>query len=58
MDIFWLVVGGGGYILAGSEFLANVGGSWWVVVDIFWLVVGGGGYILASGGWWWIYFGW
>ena len=28
VDIFWLVVGGGGYILAG-------GGWWWVVVDIF-----------------------
>ena len=43
VDIFWLVVGGGGYILAGSEFLANVGGSWWVVMDIFWQVVVGGG---------------
>ena len=52
MDIFWLVVGGGGYTLAGSEFLANIGGSWWVVVDIFWLVVGGGGHILAGGRWW------
>ena len=30
-----LVVGVGGYILAG-------GGQWWVVVDIFWLVVDGG----------------
>ena len=46
------MVGGGRYILAGSEFLANVGGSWWVVVDIFWLVVDGGGYILDGGGWW------
>ena len=36
-DIFWLVVDGGGYILAR-------GGSWWVVVDIFWLVVGRGGW--------------
>ena len=36
------MVGGGRYILAGSEFLANVGGSWWVVMDIFWQVVGGG----------------
>ena len=40
VDIFWLVVGCGGYILAG-------GGWWWVVVDIFWLVVG-------SCGWWWV----
>ena len=36
VDIFWLVVGDSGYILAG-------GGSWW-------MVVGGGGYILAGGG--------
>ena len=48
------MVGGGRYILAGSEFLANVGGSWWVVMDIFWQVVGGGGS-------WWVVvdiFGW
>ena len=44
MDIFWIVVGDGGYILA-------VGGLLLMVVDIFWLVVSGGG-------WWWIYFGW
>ena len=37
VDIFWLVVGGDGYILAG-------GGWWFVVVDIFWLVVDGGGW--------------
>ena len=30
VDIFWLVVGGGGWQ--------------WVVVDILWLVVGGGGW--------------
>ena len=41
MDIFWIVVNGGGYILA-------VGGRWWMVVDIFWLVVGGG---------WWVFGG-
>ena len=40
VDIFWLVLGGSGYILTG-------GGWQWVVVDIFWLVVGGGG-------WWWV----
>ena len=50
VDIFWLVLGGGGYILAD-------GGWSWVVVDIFWLVVGGGGYILAGGGWWWMVVG-
>ena len=47
MDIFRLVVGGGGYVLAG-------GGWWCVVVDKFWLVVDDGGYILAGGGWWWM----
>ena len=61
---WWVMVGVGGYILAG-------GGWWWVVLDIFWLVVGaggqwwiyfgwwslmvdGGGYILAGGSWWWV----
>ena len=44
VDIFWLVVGGGGwcgYILAG-------GGSWWVVVGrggSWWVVVDGGGIV-------------
>ena len=38
VNIFWVVVGGGGYILAGGG----------------WGVVGGGGYILAGGGWWWL----
>ena len=38
VDLFWLVLGGGGYILPG-------GGWRWVVVDIFWLLVG-------DGGWW------
>ena len=40
VDIFWLVVGGGGYILAGGEL-------WRVLADIFWLIMGGGG-------WWWV----
>ena len=41
-DIFWLVVGGDGYILAG--------GRWrWVV--------GGDGHILYGGGWWWVVVG-
>ena len=43
VDIFWLVVGVGGNILAG-------GGRWW-------MVVGGGGHILAGGGWWWVMMG-
>ena len=47
VDIYWVVVGGDGYILAGGEW-------WWVVVDIFWLVEGDGEYILAGGRWWWI----
>ena len=45
MDIFWIVVGGGGYILA-------VGAWWGMLVDIFWLVVGVSGYILMDGGGW------
>ena len=36
-DRWWVVVGVGGYILAG-------GGWRWVVVDVFWLVVGDGGW--------------
>ena len=43
VDILWLVVRGGGHILAS-------GGWWWVVVDIFWMVVGGGR-------WWWVMVG-
>ena len=38
VDVFWLMVGGGGYILAG-------GGCCWVLVNIFWLMVG-------AAGWW------
>ena len=43
MDIFWLVVGGGGYILAGAGrcWMVEGGGRWrWVVVD--------------GGGSWWV----
>ena len=43
VDIFWLVVGGGGYILAGGGWLR--------------VVVGSCGYILAGGGWWWMLVG-
>ena len=43
VDIFWLVVGGGGYILADSGSWGIYFGSWWVAVDIFWLAVGGSG---------------
>ena len=50
VDIYWLVVGGCGYILAG-------GGWWWVVVDMIWLVVGGGGWWQIYFGWWWVVVG-
>ena len=62
--VFWLVVGGGRYILAGCawRWAAVAGGG------RCWMMVGGGGYISAGGGWWWvlvdgggsrwIYFGW
>ena len=43
VEIFWLVVVGGEYILAG-------GGCWWVVVDIFWMLVDGGIFWLVVGG--------
>ena len=36
VDIFWLVVGAGGWF--------------WLVVDIFWLVVDGGGWWVVVGG--------
>ena len=42
VDISWLVVGGGGYILAGVGWWWIYFGWCWVVVDIFWLVMGGG----------------
>ena len=47
VDIFWLVVGGCGYILAG-------GGWWWTYFGWWWVAVGGGGYILDGGGSWWL----
>ena len=34
VGIFWVGVGGGGFIL----------GSGWVVVGLFWVVMGGGGW--------------
>ena len=37
VDIFWLVVGGSGYILAG-------GGGWWWTFGWWWVVVDGGGW--------------
>ena len=37
VDIFWLLVGGGGWRQVYFDW-------WWVVVDIFWQVVGGGGW--------------
>ena len=51
MDIFWLVMGGGGWLW---NILA--GGGWlWVVVDTFWLSVGYvSRYFLAGGGCWWV----
>ena len=57
VDTFWLVVGGGEYILAGVGWRwMVVGGSgwWWIYFGWWWVVVGGGGYILAGSGWWWL----
>ena len=39
VGLFWLVVGGGGFIL-------GFGGWWWVFL-------GGGGCLWAFFGWWW-----
>ena len=50
VDIFWLVVDGGGNTLAG-------GGWGWIYFGWWWVVVNGGGYILAGGVWWWIMVG-
>ena len=50
VDILWLVVGGGEYILAGT-------GWWWMIGRPWWAVVGRGGYILDGGGWWWVVLG-
>ena len=54
-SIFWVVMCGGRYILAGGRCWVVMcggtyilaGGWWWVVVDIFWLVAG-------AFGWWWV----
>ena len=46
LGLFWLVVGGGGFILGGSGF------SWVVMCDgWFILVVVGGGRYFLGGGW-------
>lgn len=47
MGLFWLLVGGGGFILCGS-------GLWWLIVDLFWVVLGGGGYFCGGSRWWWV----
>ena len=47
VDIFCVVVGGVGYILAG-------GGWKWMVVGGVGYIFAGGGYILAGSGWWWM----
>ena len=39
VNIFWLVVGGGGHTLAGGEWCWISFGWWWVLVD-------------GSGSWW------
>ena len=47
VDIFWLLVGGGGWWL-------TCFGWWWVVVDIFWVVVGDAGscwMVMGGCGW-------
>ena len=45
--MFWAVLSGNRYILAG--------GVWLVVLDIFWLVMGSVGWlwVIVGDGWWW-----
>ena len=65
MDIVWIVVGSGGYILAiggwwgVSGYILRGGGWcwiyfgwWWVVLDIFSLVVDIFWLVVGGGGWW------
>ena len=50
----WVVVNGGGYVLAS-------GGWQWIYSGWLCVALGGGGWwwaVLDDGGWWWIYFGW
>ena len=46
-SMFWAVLSGNRYILAG--------GVWLVVLDIFWLVMGSVGWlwVIVGDGWWW-----
>ena len=46
MDIFWLVVDGGGW----WWMVVGDGGWWWICFGWWWMVVGGGG-------WWWVVVG-
>ena len=57
LGLFWVVVGGGRFILGGDRWQGVILGFsewWWVVVDICWVVVSGGGFILGGGGCWWL----
>ena len=45
--LWWVMVNGGGYILAGS-------GWWWIYFSWWWVLVGDSRDILAGGGWWWM----
>ena len=44
----WVVVDGGGYILAVGAWRWEIYFGWW------WVVVDGGEYIMAGGGCWWV----
>ena len=66
LGMFWVPVGGGGYILGSGGQWWVYFGQWWVVADLFWVVglfwavvgsdgffsvvVGGCRFILDSGG--------
>ena len=48
--LFWVVVGGGGFISCRGRFWLVYFGWWLVVANIFLEVVGGGGHFLSYGG--------
>ena len=50
MGIFWVVVGGG-------KFIVGSGGCCWVMVGLIWVVVRSGRFLLSGFGWWWIVLG-
>ena len=54
VGLFWVVVGGGRFILGDGKWqgvILGCGEWWWVYFGWWWVMMGSGGYILGSGGW-------